>query len=165
MNVSHLNAPEPPWLVGVNSSCTAAVESRLRASIAERNSPFFETLDGSICASLNDFYGAISAALKFPAYFGNNLHALQDCLADLSWIEPPPDAVLILVQKADSFLCNESEGRVDAVLTHMMLAAEEWSQPVKLGEWWDRDAVPFHTVFCFETNIRRSALNLPSMDL
>ncbi|HET9255648.1 MAG TPA: barstar family protein [Pseudonocardiaceae bacterium] len=37
---------------------------------------------------------AIGIALNFPAWYGHNLDALYDCLADLSW-EPPGERVLI----------------------------------------------------------------------
>ncbi|MFN2479474.1 MAG: barstar family protein [Pseudonocardiaceae bacterium] len=37
---------------------------------------------------------AIGAALNFPAWYGRNLDALQDCLADLSW-QPTGEHVLI----------------------------------------------------------------------
>jgi RNAse (barnase) inhibitor barstar len=37
---------------------------------------------------------AIGAALRFPAWYGRNLDALYDCLADLSWL-PAGEHVLI----------------------------------------------------------------------
>jgi hypothetical protein len=37
---------------------------------------------------------AISAALNFPAWYGRNLDALQDCLGDLSW-QPAGEHVLV----------------------------------------------------------------------
>ncbi|MGH3784516.1 MAG: barstar family protein [Pseudonocardiaceae bacterium] len=37
---------------------------------------------------------AIGTALNFPAWYGRNLDALEDCLADLSW-QPAGEHVLI----------------------------------------------------------------------
>ncbi|MDQ3762208.1 MAG: barstar family protein [Actinomycetota bacterium] len=37
---------------------------------------------------------AIGAALRFPAWYGRNLDALYDCLADLSW-QPAGEHVLV----------------------------------------------------------------------
>jgi hypothetical protein len=37
---------------------------------------------------------ALSVALRFPAYFGRNWDALDECIQDLSWL-PPGDVVLI----------------------------------------------------------------------
>jgi RNAse (barnase) inhibitor barstar len=37
---------------------------------------------------------AIGIALSFPAWYGRNLDALYDCLADLSW-QPPGEHMLI----------------------------------------------------------------------
>ncbi|MGH4011561.1 MAG: barstar family protein [Pseudonocardiaceae bacterium] len=37
---------------------------------------------------------AIGAALSFPAWYGRNLDALYDCLADLSW-QPDREQVLV----------------------------------------------------------------------
>jgi len=54
------------------------------------------TRDGDLEIARIDLQGAaekgalldrISAALRFPAWFGRNWDALEDCLADLSWSE------------------------------------------------------------------------------
>jgi RNAse (barnase) inhibitor barstar len=37
---------------------------------------------------------ALSSALRFPDYFGDNWNALAECIRDLSWL-PPGDLVLI----------------------------------------------------------------------
>jgi len=41
-----------------------------------------------------ELLGALSVALRFPAYFGKNWNALDECICDLSWL-PPGDVVLI----------------------------------------------------------------------
>lgn len=37
---------------------------------------------------------ALSAALRFPDYFGRNWNALDECICDLSWL-PPGDVALV----------------------------------------------------------------------
>ena len=41
-------------------------------------------LDCSLTGSKESFYTALSLALRFPGWFGNNLDGLYDCLTDLS---------------------------------------------------------------------------------
>ncbi len=43
----------------------------------------------------DDFLRAASRALKFPAYFGPNWDAFEECITDLSWLEAGGYAVLI----------------------------------------------------------------------
>jgi hypothetical protein len=38
---------------------------------------------------------ALAAGLKFPAYFGDNWDALEECLRDLSWLRAKSDVVLL----------------------------------------------------------------------
>jgi len=41
---------------------------------------------------------------------------------------------------------------IAALLKTLKAAGEEWATPVKIGEFWDRPAVPFHAVFqCSES--------------
>ena len=42
----------------------------------------FGHLDGSRVVTVEDLHDAISGALGFPSYYGRNLDALADCLAD-----------------------------------------------------------------------------------
>jgi len=37
---------------------------------------------------------AIGTALSFPAWYGRNLDALEDCLRDLSWLSGGPHALI-----------------------------------------------------------------------
>ncbi len=38
---------------------------------------------------------SVSHAMRFPAWFGANWDALQDCLTDLSWLEAPGHVLLV----------------------------------------------------------------------
>ena len=75
---------------------------------------FVGEINGKKCATIRSFYGQIAKALHFPDYFGKNLDALDECLADLSWIEQE-NAVLI-IQEAHEFLKKEKPEKREAVL-------------------------------------------------
>lgn len=47
----------------------------------------------------------IARALEFPAWFGGNWDALEDCLADLSWLEA--DGYVLLVEGAAGLPADE----------------------------------------------------------
>lgn len=60
------------------------VAQRMRLSLAKIAFGDKETL-------LQNF----AAALRFPAWFGHNWDALEDCLGDLSWSDAPGHVLLI----------------------------------------------------------------------
>jgi len=43
-------------------------------------------IDGSKIADAKDLMSVLSLAMGFPAYFGWNWDALEECLADLEWL-------------------------------------------------------------------------------
>jgi hypothetical protein len=45
----------------------------------------------------DDLLRALAAGLRFPAYFGHNWDALEECLRDLTWLGP--DARVVLLHK------------------------------------------------------------------
>ncbi len=51
-------------------------------------------LDGRLRRK-RDLLRALASELKFPGYFGENWDALEECLADLSWLGEPPGVVLV----------------------------------------------------------------------
>ena len=59
-------------------------------------------LDGAAIADKASFLRACADALAFPAYFGHNWDALEECLTDLSWLSPAPagGSVLLYTQAA-----------------------------------------------------------------
>ena len=54
-------------------------------------------LDGAGVADKASFLRAVAGAMAFPAYFGNNWDALEECLTDLSWVTGTDQAGQILL--------------------------------------------------------------------
>lgn len=84
---------------------------------------FVGELSGKKCATLRSFYGQVAKALDFPDYFGKNLDALDECLADLSWIEK--NEVALVVRDAALFLKKENPAKRMAVLDIFKTLQEE----------------------------------------
>jgi len=61
-------------------------------------------LDGSEARTKAEVLDAIGEALEFPPYYGGNLDALFDCLADLSWL---PEGEHVLVWSHHQSLAEE----------------------------------------------------------
>ena len=76
----------------------------LRAEI-ERAGLRCAVLDGTAIADKASFLRACADALAFPAYFGHNWDAFEECLTDLSWLSPAPaGGVILLYTQAAPFI-------------------------------------------------------------
>lgn len=64
--------------------------------ISNISNTFYAVLDGSKIPDMDTFYEAISTALNFPDYFGENLDALDELLYEMDWIEQDYAMLLIL---------------------------------------------------------------------
>lgn len=53
-------------------------------------------LDGLLCRNLNQCYDTLQEELSLPDYFGRNLDALEEVLADLEWIKEEKIKIIIL---------------------------------------------------------------------
>ena len=73
----------------------------------------------------------IAAQLGFPAWFGENWDALEDCLTDLSWRQAQGH---VLVLEGFQFLPEEELGVLIDVL-------------IKAAEFWAGQGKPFFAVF------------------
>lgn len=79
------------------------VDARDRESLVEAGGALqFAVLpvDLRACADAAAAMREIAETLRFPEWFGDNLDALADCLADLSWL-PAEGYVLMLEHTAD----------------------------------------------------------------
>jgi hypothetical protein len=107
-------------------------------------------------------FDELAAAFQFPAYFGENWAALEECLTDLDWIGA--SAYLTIVWNAEDLLADA--GQEDATIFLRLLArvAAEWSRPVSARESWDRPAVPFHVLFVVpENDVARFSASVDAM--
>ena len=82
-------------------------------------------IDLAGCQDKAGFLGRIAAALRFPAWFGDNWDALYDCLTDLSWRQGQ-GWVLILENAHD--LRQAAPETLDTALATMADAAVAWDE-------------------------------------
>jgi len=84
-----------------------AGDADFRTAAARAGLPVFE-LNLAGVKRKADFLRAASKALQFPAYFGSNWDAFEECITDLSWLEV--DGYALLVYNPESFReCDPEE--------------------------------------------------------
>jgi hypothetical protein len=83
-----------------------------------------------------------AAALQFPDYFGENWDALDECLADLEWLEG--DAYIIVITTAQHLLDGEQPEKLKLFLELLEDTAREWGDPKERDP--KRPPKPFHVV-------------------
>jgi hypothetical protein len=133
--VRGLASPRGPWVHLLVARDAAAALPPPPDGFVRRD------LAGARCATRDALLDAIAGALAFPAHFGRNWDALEDCLTDLSWL--PARGYWLVVTAADRLLAGEAEG----YRTFIDLLGD-------VGRAWGRratghpgrPAVPFHTV-------------------
>jgi len=92
-------------------------------------------------ALMNEF----AAALQFFGGFGENWHALGDCLSCLDdWL--PADAYVLVVERAEEVLRKERLRELIFLLRVLHETGEFWATPVAAGGQFDRPAIAFHTL-------------------
>lgn len=95
------------WLVGdppAASAATAAPAGIPITQLKPRAEPIpagadIRHLDARLYPNKEGLLAAIGQALDFPAYYGKNWDALEECLNDLSWLTGP---VIVQIEHADA---------------------------------------------------------------
>jgi len=98
---------------------------------------------GHKARTVHALFDECAAAWQFPWYFGENWDALEECLADLEWVQG--DAHVLLVSNSQQLLDKESPQQLQCFLGILERVAGEWSLP-KAGPA-PRSPKPFHVVF------------------
>ena len=91
----------------------------------ERNA-FVCYVRGNLCESVKDFFREVSAAMRFPDYFGWNWNAFDECITDLEWLKF--SCLLIIIDDYDSLFRKENadDEYVDYLIGFLKKAVEYW---------------------------------------
>lgn len=102
------------------------------------------TLRGWKMKTTQALMSEFGAALQFFEGFGENWHALEECLDYLDeWL--PADVYVLVVERAEDLLADEPEALAD-FLTTVNLSGNWWAKPVAGNGRFDRHALPFHVL-------------------
>jgi RNAse (barnase) inhibitor barstar len=63
------------------------------------NNERFVFIDGNTCDTLDKCYSTLQQQLSLPDYFGNNLDALEEVLADMDWVKEEKINIIVLNKK------------------------------------------------------------------
>ena len=70
-----------------------------------KNNERFVFIDGNTCDTIEKCYTTLQQQLSIPDYFGHNLDALEEVLADLEWVEE--EVIQIILLNETALLKNE----------------------------------------------------------
>jgi RNAse (barnase) inhibitor barstar len=83
----------------------------------------FFHLEGKKIEGKDQFLNHASMAMHFPAHFGNNWDAFEDCITDLEWIKS--DGYVIYFDHAEAF-AEHHESQLETVLELFQDAVSYW---------------------------------------
>jgi RNAse (barnase) inhibitor barstar len=107
---------------------------------------------GEKSKSKTPFFNEVSAALQFPAYFGENWDAFEECINDLEWL--PGDAYILLVSEATQLFGNAKYKKDFRTLIEILEDTNKQKLEVKHHSAGESKPVSFHVVFqCTETKV------------
>ena len=78
------------------------VDTKALQSLAKRCGFAFFHIDGKNIARKEQLLNHAATALRFPAHFGDNWDALEECLADMEWVDA--DGYVIYYDHIDGLL-------------------------------------------------------------
>jgi hypothetical protein len=140
-DLKRLQTSKPPWAV---TWCTSPDHVYELAWKLEKAGAVARVLRGSKMPTLDGFYSEVGAALQFPAYFGENWPALNECLTDLSWLRGP--AYVLCVTDAQLLFRDDEFDSLPTLLKLVDSAGVAWAQPTDEDKPWGHGSVPFHLV-------------------
>jgi RNAse (barnase) inhibitor barstar len=138
VDIELLARARPPWLlwlaVSGDDPWRLAPGSAIQVDV-----------DGRRMRTFDDLLEELDTAFTLPDYFGRNWDALDECLADLSWLRG--DAYVVVVRHGDEVLEDEQADQLATFVRLLDRVAGEWAEPTDLDQPWGHEAVPFHVVF------------------
>jgi Barstar (barnase inhibitor) len=90
-------------------------------------------------------FNEMAAALQLPLYFGKNINALDECLADLNdWL--PAEAYVLVISQTMLVLSEEREDDFVAFFRLLVDISKDSAGGTLPGANWKRKPTPFHVV-------------------
>lgn len=108
------------------------------------------SIDGSAMPTYQLLLTEFSKRLQFPEYFGQNMNALYDCLADLSWLES--SKIVVFIRKAELVLSDEDNVNGAELLVELFTDAIEHSS--KESRKYGSNLMELHLVLHFSSKIK-----------
>ena len=108
--------------------------------------------------SLQGLMDEFGAALQFFEGFGENWHALKECLSYLDeWL--PADQYILLISNSDQVLVNDPS-QLKWLLKTLHEVGQWWLEPITDNESFNRPSKRFKAIFAtmpelFDTTLRR----------
>jgi RNAse (barnase) inhibitor barstar len=127
MELDRLLRPDAPWLQVLRTGDSEAYDAAWALQRAGGGRVAVRVLRGRKMRTATALFDEVGAALQFPPYFGENLNALDECLADLEWL--PADAYVLVVLNAAQVLDQDRPEAKRAFWEVLEGAAREWGQP------------------------------------
>ena len=133
---THLCSTTPPWstLLVVPRGASSSALVKVPPGFAVR------TIQGKKCQVPSTLFGEFARALDFPDYFGHNWDALEECLADLEWLQAK--GYILVIHNAEGVLPEDDE-EYETLLEILSDAGEAWSK----GQTAEGRRAPFHVCF------------------
>jgi RNAse (barnase) inhibitor barstar len=128
--VSHLVKPVPPWILRLSGE--KIDHGQTERTLAEYGITA-RVLNGGRMRTTDELFSEFSSRLDFPDYFGRNWDALDETLADLSWL--PGLAYAVMIEEAGQLLEEEPGSETEVLFRLVEYVAEEWATPVNLDEF------------------------------
>ncbi|MCU0550349.1 MAG: barstar family protein [Leptolyngbya sp. Prado105] len=90
-------------------------------------------LDGRKIATKEDFLRETAEVMDFPAYFGKNWDAFDECIRDLSWVSAQK---YILIYDRPDIFAKAQPDQWQIAQDLLQSASQYWQESGKLMEVW-----------------------------
>ena len=135
-DLAFISETRPPWLL------------MTQREIARQDVPdgiLLVEADAALMMNWEEgLFPQLATVFQFPDYFGENCHALDECITDLEWL--PAEGYLFVIKNSARLLIEESDDDLEVLLRILDEAGKEWADPYI--EWWveKREGLPFHMI-------------------
>jgi Barstar (barnase inhibitor) len=141
MDLTYLTKTAKPWLHICPSPASDIADALCQWELAAPGKRIARIVRGRKCATVDDFFDEVAAALQFPVTFGENWDALADCLRDNSRF-PVKAATAICVVDSDKLLLKGPSAAAGALAGVLSMCVEDVNAPSK-----PRKPRPMHVLF------------------